>query len=372
MGAVWGRNLSLTLFGESHGNGIGGVLSGIPAGLPFDPEYVQSEMDRRKPGHQIGTKRREGDQPEWLSGIHQGKTTGAPIAFVIRNTDTRSADYSEMMAFDRPGHADYPASIKYGGHNDVRGGGPFSARMTAVVTCAGALCKHWLEFAGIRIAGRIASIGHLSDQEIDMMSPPMDELVASRKEILCVLDADIRKRMAELVEQNRMDLDSVGGTIDVFATGVPAGLGDPYFNSFESQFASLAYAIPAVKSVSFGHGEGASRMRGSEHNDSYIGDEELVRTVSNHAGGILGGLTTGMPIVSRLAFKPTASISKPQYTLNKQMWEQQWLQIKGRHDPCVAVRAVPIVEAAMALTIMDFMILRYGEDLVKSVLMPGK
>lgn len=361
MGAVWGTCLKLTLFGESHGAGIGGVLSGIPAGLPFDEAGVQRELDRRKPGHKLGTPRRESDQPEWLSGLQDGKTTGAPIAFIIRNNDTRSHDYGEMKAFDRPGHADYPASIKYGGHNDVRGGGPFSARLTAVVTCAGALCKQWLAAEGIEIGGRIAEIDGLVDCAIDGVNPPMDALVRAQGEVLTVLDEQVRAHMVERIEETRVALDSVGGIIEVYATGVPVGLGDPYFNSFESHFASLAYAIPAVKAVSFGHGENVARMHGSTHNDVYVEQGDIIKTETNHAGGILGGITTGMPIVSRLAFKPTPSISKPQFTLNKEKWEREWLEIKGRHDPCVAVRAVPVVECAMALTIMDFMILRFGE-----------
>ena len=292
----------------------------------------------------------EEDRPEFLSGILNGFTTGAPIAAIIRNTNTRSGDYNNLKNCPRPGHADYTAQMKYGGFQDAAGGGHFSGRLTAPLCIAGGLCRQWLESEGVRIGARIVSISDAIDNyEPDSLDCELDQIPKD----FPVFTASVAELMKQKIAQARAEGDSVGGVIECYAEGVPAGLGEPMFGGMESRIAQIVYGIPAVKCVEFGAGEFASFMTGSQNNDRFFPAGDEIKTTTNHCGGILGGITNGMPILFRVAIKPTPSISKPQQTVNLETGERTVIQIKGRHDPCIVPRAVPVVEAAAAIAIFD-------------------
>lgn len=354
MSSTYGESLKLSIFGQSHGPAIGMTLDGIPAGLPVDPVRLQEFLNRRAPGqNDWSTPRREEDQPEFLSGIVDGFTCGAPIAAVIHNRNTRSGDYANLKDCPRPGHADYTAQIKYGGFQDAAGGGHFSGRLTAPLCIAGGLCIQWLEEMGIHIAARIVSIAH----EVDADEPdPLQPRLESIRKDFPVLSEDAARRMQEAIAKAHAEGDSVGGRIECYITGLPAGLGEPMFGGVESRIAQIVYGIPAVKAVEFGAGNAAADMRGSQHNDAYTFREGQIRTDTNHAGGILGGITTGMPVIFRAAIKPTPSISSPQKSVSFSRGNDVDLVIKGRHDPCIVPRAVPVVEAAAAIAIYDLIL----------------
>ena len=354
MSSTYGENLKLSIFGQSHGPAIGMVLDGIPAGLPVDPEKLQAFLNRRAPGqNDWSTPRKEEDVPEFLGGLLDGFTCGAPIAAVIHNKNTRSKDYVNQQDCPRPGHADYTAQIKYGGFQDAAGGGHFSGRLTAPLCIAGGLCKQWLEEMGIRISARIVSIGGERDEtETDTLNP-QPELIGTD---FPVISPAAGERMRQAIAQARADGDSVGGSIECCITGLPAGLGEPMFGGVESRIAQIVYGIPAVKSLEFGAGCSAGEMRGSQCNDSYVFAKGAVKTLTNHAGGILGGITNGMPVIFRTAIKPTPSISRPQQSISLSREENTVLEINGRHDPCIVPRAVPVVEAAAAVAIYDLIL----------------
>ena len=351
MSSTYGTMLKLSIFGQSHGTAIGMTLDGIPAGLAVDGEKLQAFLRRRAPGqNNWSTPRKEEDRPEFLAGIVNGYTCGAPIAAVIHNTNTRSRDYSNLKECPRPGHADYTAQVKYGGFQDTAGGGHFSGRLTAPLCIAGGLCKQWLEPAGIRIGARIVAIGGQHDEEaLNPLDPQIDQIPTD----FPVLSKTAAEKMRQKIAQARAGGDSVGGIIECFATGVPAGLGEPMFGGMESRIARIVYGIPAVKGVEFGSGFAAAGHRGSEHNDPFTAEQGMVKTVTNHCGGILGGITNGMPILFRTAIKPTPSIAMPQQTVNLKTGEVTTIEIRGRHDPCIVPRAVPVVEAAAAIAIYD-------------------
>ena len=350
MSSTYGEILKLSIFGQSHGAGIGMTLDGIPAGLPVDLDQLQTFLNRRAPGrNDWSTPRKEEDRPEFLSGILNGYTCGTPIAAIIRNTNTRSGDYSNLKDCPRPGHADYTAQIKYKGYQDPAGGGHFSGRLTSPLCIAGGLCKQWLEAEGIRVGAHIQWIHGLNDTFFDRLNPQIDEIRSD----FPVLSEYKAERMKEIIEQTRMDCDSVGGAIECAVTGLPVGLGEPMFGGMESRIASIVYGIPAVKSVEFGIGPSVANIPGSENNDEYVVENGVVRTLTNNCGGILGGITNGMPLIFSAYFKPTPSIAKPQQTVNLQTGETTTIQIKGRHDPCIVPRAVPVVEAAAAIAIYD-------------------
>ena len=352
MSSTYGEKLKLSIFGQSHGRAIGMTLDGIPAGLPVDEEKLQAFLARRAPGnHAYSTPRKEADTPEFLSGIVDGVTCGAPIAAVIPNTNTRSADYSTLKDCPRPGHADYTATIKYGGFQDAAGGGHFSGRLTAPLCIAGGLCKQWLEERGIRIAAHITAIGGITDEPVflDWVDPDLDAIRAD----FPVLNIDAGIKMQEAIETARADGDSVGGLIECVVTGIPAGIGEPMFGGMESRIAQIVYGIPAIKGLEFGSGFVGSYMRGSENNDPFTIENNAIRTATNNAGGILGGITTGMPLVFQVAIKPTPSIAKEQDSVSLSKMEAVKLQISGRHDPCIVPRAVPVIEAAAAIAIFD-------------------
>lgn len=354
MSSTFGENLKLSIFGQSHSSGIGMVLDGIPAGLPVNTEKLQEFLNRRAPGqNDYSTPRREEDRPEFLGGILDGFTCGAPIAAVIYNRNTRSADYSNLKDCPRPGHADYTAQIKYGGFQDYAGGGHFSGRLTAPLCIAGGLCIQWLEERGIRLGARIASIaGEGDDIELDPLNPQLDLIGKD----FPVFSPAAGERMREKIAQARLEGDSVGGVIECMVTGLPAGLGEPMFGGVESRIAQIVYGVPAVKAVDFGAGYSAAYMRGSQCNDAYTVENGDIRTLTNNSGGILGGITNGMPLIFQAAIKPTPSISIQQQSVSISQGEDRKLTVKGRHDPCIVPRAVPVIEAAAAIAIFDLIL----------------
>ena len=353
MSSTYGEQLKLSIFGQSHGPAIGMTLDGIPAGLPVDMDKLQAFLNRRAPGqNDHSTTRKEADRPEFLAGILNGYTCGAPIAAVIHNTNTRSDDYENLKDSPRPGHADYTAQVKYGGYQDVAGGGHFSGRLTAPLCIAGGLCKQWLEQIGIRIAAHIVAIGGVVDEPgvyIDWVNPDLDLIQPN----FPVLNPESGIKMKEAIASAKADGDSVGGLIECIAVGLPVGLGEPMFGGMESKIAQIVYGIPAVKGLNFGSGFAGAYMRGSENNDQYIIEDGKIRTKRNYAGGILGGITNGMPLVFEVAIKPTPSIAKPQKSISLSRMEEVDLTVTGRHDPCIVPRAVPVIEAAAAIAIYD-------------------
>ncbi len=354
MSSTYGESLKLSIFGQSHGPAIGMTLDGIPAGLPVDPEALQQFLNRRAPGQNAwSTPRTEEDRPEFLGGVLNGFTCGAPIAAVIRNSNTRSGDYENLKLCPRPGHADYTAQMKYGGFQDTAGGGHFSGRLTAPLCIAGGLCKQWLAEKGIQIAARIVSIGGEKDG-IDL--DPLQPQLALIDEDFPVFSPAAGERMRETIAQARKDGDSVGGIIECYIVGLPAGIGEPMFGGVESRIAQIVYGIPGVKSVCFGAGYSAGYMRGSQCNDEFSIVDGKIQTLTNYAGGILGGITNGMPVIFQATIKPTPSIAKQQQTVNMDNRENTPLLVKGRHDPCIVPRAVPVIEAAAAIAIYDLIL----------------
>lgn len=353
MSSMYGDNLKLSVFGQSHAAAIGMTLDGIPAGLPVDMTALHAFLARRAPGQNgFSTTRKEADTPEFLCGISDGFTCGAPVTAIIRNTNTRSGDYDNLRDCPRPGHADYTAQIKYGGYQDAAGGGHFSGRLTAPICIAGGLCIQWLAERGIRVGAHIASIAGISDAPFDMINPQMD---AVGKEFP-VLDPEAGSKMGNAILEAKSAGDSVGGVIECAVTGLPAGLGDPMFDGVENRIASIVFGIPAVKGLEFGLGFGLSAMRGSLSNDPFMISNGEVRTATNNCGGILGGITNGMPLIFRAAIKPTPSIAMEQRSVSLSRKEEQALIVKGRHDPCIVPRAVPVIEAAAAIAVMDMIL----------------
>ncbi len=352
MSSTYGENLKLSIFGQSHGTAIGMTLDGIPAGLPVDFDVLTAFLARRAPGQgAYATTRKETDAPVFLSGIVNGHTCGAPIAAMIRNENTRSCDYSNLMDCPRPGHADYTAQMKYKGFQDIAGGGHFSGRLTAPLCIAGGLCKQWLETMGISVRAHISVLGGIADE------PLFQDWTSQTPMTICedfpVLNKDAGERMKQAIAEAKADGDSLGGIIECIATGLPAGWGDPMFGGMESRIASIVYGVPAVKGVDFGSGFTGSYMRGSENNDAFTVMDGKIVTETNNAGGILGGITNGMPLVFTAAIKPTASIAKLQQSVSISKNEVQQLQVHGRHDPCIVPRAVPVIEAVAAIAIYD-------------------
>lgn len=353
MNSCYGENLKLSILGTSHGPSVGMTLEGIPAGLPVDMDRLQAFLNRRAPGqNQWSTARKEADVPEFQSGISDGVTTGDAIHAVIYNQNVRSSDYDELKYIPRPGHADYAAWMKYGLDFDMAGGGPFSGRMTAPMCIAGGLCRQWLEAKGIRIGAHIALIGGRGDDMFDPVSPQLDAVHAA----FPVLNESCGTAMLEAIAQTKQAGDSIGGIVECAVVGLPSGLGGPLFDGLESHIAQVVYGIPAVKGVDFGYDLVAIDGKGSFCNDAYILNNGKVTTATNHCGGILGGISNGMPLIFKAYFKPTPSIAKPQRSVNLKTMEEVTIEIKGRHDPCIVPRAVPVVEAAAAIAIYDLIL----------------
>lgn len=354
MSGIWGNKIKISIFGESHGEAIGINIDGLPAGFEIDMDKVFYEMERRAPGrNELSTPRKEKDLPEILSGYFEGKTTGTPLCAIIRNTNTKSKDYSKLKDIMRPGHADYTGHIRYGGFNDYRGGGHFSGRITAPLVFAGAICRQVLENKGILITAHIKSIADIEDKsflDVDIN----EELIQGFKgEDLPLIDHTLKESMKNKILAAKEEFDSVGGTVECAVLGIEPGIGNPFFDSVESTLAHLMFSIPAVKGIEFGRGFDITKLKGSEANDSMYFEQEKVKTKTNNNGGILGGITNGMPIVFNTAIKPTSSILKPQNTVNINTKEDTVLEVNGRHDPCIVQRALPVIEAVTAIGILD-------------------
>lgn len=354
MSSYLGKNLHVAIFGQSHAAAIGVTVDGLPAGERVDLEELDRFLQRRAPGRaDTATARKEGDKPHILCGLVDGVTCGAPLAAVIENTNTRSKDYSSLKDCPRPGHADYTAQVRYGGHQDVAGGGHFSGRLTAPLCVAGGVALQILKRRGIEIAAHIRSIADVADRPFDPMGETAGTLDRLRRAEFPTLDEGAGEKMRRAILEAKAQLDSVGGVVECMVTGLPAGVGDPMFGGMEGRLAAALFGIPAVKGVEFGAGFEAARMRGSEHNDPYTIQNGVVTTKTNHAGGILGGITNGMPLVFRAAIKPTPSIAREQDSVSLARREDKKLTITGRHDPCIVPRAVPVVEAAAAIVLLD-------------------
>ena len=355
MSSEFGKNIKVSVFGESHGEAIGVVINGLPVGESIDFEKLQEFMERRRGGkNAFSTKRSEKDVPRFLSGVLDNKTCGMPLTAIIENGDKRSGDYSEILDKPRPGHADYTAFLKWGGMADMRGGGHFSGRLTAPLCVAGGIAKQILERRGIYVGAHISEIHGIKD--ISFPEYPSSELFEDiAQKPFPVIDDEKGASMMADITLAASDGDSVGGIVECVAVGLPAGLGSPMFDGVENKMASALFGIPAVKGVEFGRGFEAARLKGSENNDPYEIRDGKIRTVSNNAGGILGGITNGEPLRVRTAFKPTPSIAKEQKTVSLSKLENTTLVIKGRHDPCIVQRAVPVVEAVVALVILDML-----------------
>lgn len=354
MSSVFGRKLKISIFGQSHAEAIGVVIDGFPAGFAVDREALRAFMARRAPGRNaFATPRTEADEVEFISGLLENVTCGAPICAVIRNTNTRSGDYRELFDQPRPSHADYPADIRYNGAQDVRGGGHFSGRLTAALCVAGGLCLQYLAKQGIAVGAHIAAIGGVKDTPFDAVKVTADDFPSGT---FPVLNESAGETMRAVIEAARGEGDSVGGIIECAAVGLPAGIGDPMFDGLENRLSAAVFGIPAVRGIEFGNGFEAAALRGSENNDCYYDDHGTVRTRTNNHGGVLGGISTGMPLLFRAAIKPTPSIAKEQQTLNRRTGQVEPLVIRGRHDPCIVPRAVPCVEAACAIVLCDYLI----------------
>ena len=354
MSAMWGNNIKVSIFGESHGNAIGINIDGLPSGVQIDMEKVKFEMARRAPGKSpLSTSRNEEDLPEILSGYFEEKTTGTPLCAIIRNKDTRSKDYSKLKDFMRPSHADYSGNIRYLGFNDYRGGGHFSGRITAPLVFAGAICKQILESQGIIIGAHISSIKDIEDNKFDYTNISKEELLKLRSKELPLINDTLEDKIRHKIIQAKYDGDSVGGTIECAIIGLEAGIGNPFFDSVESTLSHLMFSVPAVKGIEFGEGFNITRLFGSEAKDEYYYDGELVKTKSNNNGGVLGGITNGMPVIFKVAIKPTASILKEQDTIDIKNKTNVKFRVEGRHDPCIVQRAVSVIEAVAAIGILD-------------------
>lgn len=356
MGAMWGNNLKVSIFGESHGNAIGINIDGLPSGFKIDMENILGEMERRAPGkNNLSTARKEADLPEILSGIFQGKTTGAPLCAIIRNGDTRSKDYEKTKDFMRPGHSDFSGNARYLGFNDYRGGGHFSGRITAPLVFAGAICKQILEDRGIVVGAHIASVKDIKDKEFDLANIDKEELKGLREKEIPLINSNIEEKIKHTIIQAKYDGNSVGGTVECAVVGLKAGVGNPFFDSIESTLSHLIFSVPAVKGIEFGRGFDITNLYGSEANDEFYYDGDIVKTKTNNNGGINGGISNGMPIVFKVAIKPTSSILKEQNTIDIKNKTNVKFKIQGRHDPCIVQRAVPVIEAVTAIGILDLL-----------------
>ena len=353
MSSMTGKNIKVSVFGQSHSEAIGVVIDGLPAGVTLDMDKIYAFMARRAPGNNaFSTARKEADKPEILSGLVENTTCGAPLCAVIHNTNTRSGDYDNLRDCPRPSHADYAASIRYNGFNDVAGGGHFSGRLTAPLCFAGAVCMQLLESRGINIKAHIYSVGNVKDTPFDMVNIASEDIASKA---FPVIDDDAGKEMQEVILSAKAQADSVGGIIECAVTGVPAGFGDPMFDGVENIIAKNIFGIPAVKGIEFGNGFECTTLLGSQNNDAYTVKDGKIITETNNAGGITGGITTGMPVVFRAAMKPTPSIGKEQDSVSLSEKKDKKLTIHGRHDPCIVQRAVPVIEAVAAISILDIL-----------------
>ena len=355
MGANFGKNYCISIFGESHGNALGINIDGIPAGTELNFDFISEEMKRRAPGKsELTTSRTEKDEFEILSGFVNGRTTGTPLAMIIRNTNQKSKDYGEIVKKPRPSHADWAGLSRYNGFNDIRGGGHFSGRITAPLVFAGAVAKQILKEKGILIAAHVKSIKDIQDRDFEEKDITQENIDRLRNMILPVLNENIVPDMEKTILKAKEEKNSVGGIVEIMITGIKAGIGDPFFESMESELSRMIFSIPAIKGIEFGAGFDIAKMTGYEANDEMYYDEKGdVKTYTNNNGGITGGITNGMPINFKVAVKPPASIGKKQKTVNIETKKNDFLEIIGRHDPCIVPRIVVVLEAAAAIVVMD-------------------
>lgn len=354
MSATFGNRIKVTLFGQSHAPAIGAVIDGLPAGMKIDIEKLQSFMDRRRAKSELATKRHEADKVVFKSGVVNDVTCGAPVCVMIENADTRSQDYSNVQAVMRPSHSDFAAFVKYAGHNDVRGGGQFSGRLTAAMCAAGFLCLELLSQKGIEVVSHVSRIGNVKDSLLNALNSEKELNARLQTSDFPVIDEDKKRQMTELILQKKQQGDSVGGEIECAVYNLPAGLGSDFFGGLEALIAGAVFSIPAVKGLEFGAGFEFAEMFGSEANDGFALDENgRVVTLSNNCGGILGGISSSMPLTFKAAFKPTPSIAQPQKSVDVQKNREAELVIQGRHDPCIVPRAAAVVEAALAIALVN-------------------
>lgn len=354
MSSMTGNKIKVSVFGQSHSKAVGVVIDGLPAGKKIDMEKIAAFMERRAPGkNAYSTARHEADTPEILSGLVNGVTCGAPLCTVIYNQNQNSSDYDNIRDIPRPSHADFSGAVKYNGFNDVAGGGHFSGRLTAPLCFAGAVCMQFLEEMGIDIQAHILSIKNIRDDKLDPVN--VQKLEIGKKDFPVIND-EKGMEMKNEIEKARLASDSVGGVIECAVTGVKAGFGDPMFDGIENRLSKNLFAVPAVKGIEFGNGFFASTLYGSENNDCFCIDNGEIKTVTNNSGGINGGISNGMPIVFNVAIKPTPSIFKKQNSVSMSEKTEKELQIEGRHDPCIVPRAVPVIEAVTAFTLLDIIL----------------
>lgn len=358
MSSVWGEKLKVSIFGGSHTDALGVTLDGLPAGEEISTLKIQAQMDRRAPGQdRTATTRRESDIPHIICGLYDGHTTGAPLTALILNENQHSKDYTDLKIHPRPGHADYTAYVKYHGYNDIRGGGHFSGRLTAPLLFAGSVARQILKHRGIIAGSHVLSVGGVRDVRFDPADPGKELLSRLSGEYFPVIESGVGNRMRDSIEAARECGDSLGGVVECAVLGLPAGAGEPIFGGVENLLSSLLFGIPAVKGVEFGAGFSSAELKGGEDNDGFYYDENgMVRTYTNNSGGILGGITDGMPVIFRVAFKPTPSISIEQDTVDLERGENCKLRITGRHDPCIVPRAAPVVEAAACLGSLELLL----------------
>ncbi|MBR5208120.1 MAG: chorismate synthase [Erysipelotrichaceae bacterium] len=360
MKSTFGQNLTISLFGESHGSAIGCVLDGFPSGLEIDIDFLNAQMNKRRAQGTFSTARLEADQVQFVSGVKNGVTCGTPICLMIENTSVHSKDYTKMRNIARPSHADYTAQIKYGGFQDADGGGHFSGRLTAALTAAGALCLQLLKEKGISIGSHLYQMMDIKDDAFDALNPE-EQIEICNQKVFSVLNPDAEKKMMECIEQARVHKDSVGALIETAVAGLPAGIGDPYFHSLESVLSHLLFSIGGVKGIEFGSGFNLAQMYGSKANDSFVVKENKVMTTTNHTGGINGGISNGMPVLFKTIIKPTPSIYQMQKTVDFKSMENVDLEIEGRHDPCIAHRARVVIDSLTAIALVDLMMSRSVE-----------
>ena len=360
---TFGTNLGITLFGESHGEVIGAVLDGIPGGIDVDMEYIRKKMMMRKSTQPWSTERKESDEVRIVTGVFEGKTTGAPITFLLENTDVRSEDYIRYKDCPRPGHSDYTSYVKYHGANDYRGGGHSSGRLTAPLVAAASLVQYILEKKGILIGTHIVACGPLAESTFSTREEELrEELKKVNQDVFPVLDEELRRLMIEYVCSVKAEKDSAGGVLETAVSGLEAGVGEPWFDNLESILAHGIFSIPGVKGVSFGRGFAFSSMLGSEANDSFYVEDGTIRTKTNNNGGINGGISNGMPIIINTAIKPTASIGQVQASIDLRTDEEVFLEGRGRHDPAIFARARAVVDSMVAFCVADMLCSRYGTE----------
>ena len=356
---TFGNNVTFTLFGESHGEEIGVVIDGLAPGVAINKEFIDSQLAKRRPSGKISTGRVEPDPYRIVSGVHNGYSTGTPICILIPNTNTRSKDYGKMEDIPRPGHADYTAFCKYHGFQDKRGGGHFSGRITAPLVAAGAIAIDILNNMGIKIGTHVARCAGIDDAAFTDYSSDIDKL---NQATFAVLGADSEEKMVKAIEEAAAEGDSVGGILETAIIGMPAGVGEPWFDTFESIISHMLFSVPAVKGVEFGDGFAMADMRGSQANDAFYMDNDKVKTKTNHNGGVNGGITNGMPIIIKSVVKPTPSIYKEQDSVNLNRNEDTKLSIEGRHDPAIIHRARVVVDSVIAMCVVDMLSARFGTD----------